>query len=270
MTRRELVCLLKENGVPDAEVDASLLFRHFGGVSAAFLLANRDFSLDSPAFLAAVKRRAAREPLAYILGEAPFYKECYTVSPDCLVPRFDTELLVERATALLPPRAHFADLCTGSGCVAISTLCRRGDTTADAYEISEGALRLAADNAAKNGVLSRMQLYPSDLLQASLPHGLYDAILSNPPYIPTAALDALAPEVQKEPRIALDGGRDGLLFYRHFLTAFRDSLKENGFFLFEIGYDQGDALRTLAEDGGYSFTLYRDAGGNARVVLLQK
>lgn len=270
MTRREAAALLSESGVPDADTDARLLFTHFGGVSSAYLLANPDFSLDSPAFREALLRRKAREPLAYILGEAPFFTELYTVSEDCLIPRFDTELLVEKAASLLPRGAHFADLCTGSGCVAVSTLRRRSDTTADAYEISSGALSLAQENAEKNGVAERVHLNKADLLCDTLPKNTYDAILSNPPYIPTRDLDALSPEVQSEPRIALDGGEDGLLFYRRFLTAFRTSLKTDGFFLFEIGYDLADAMQSLADEYGLSLTLFYDLGGNPRVVLFRK
>ena len=226
-------------------------------------------AFSGEALCAAVARRVASEPLQYILGEWGFWRETYEVSPDCLVPRPDTEHLVERAIALLPKDARFLDLCTGSGCVAISTLCSRPDTTALAVDLFEGTLALAARNATRNGVADRVQFLQADVLKTPPSVGQFDAILSNPPYIATDVVDTLAAEVQHEPRAALDGGADGLVFYRAILTAWRPLLRPNGFFLFEIGYDQGDQLRALAREVGLVAEVYRDYGGNDRVVLIK-
>ncbi len=270
MNRREITALFHRHGIADAETEARLLLSHFGGISPSALYANPDFSLDTPAFTEAVSRRLAHEPLAYIIGYAPFCNETYRVTPDCLIPRFDTERLVELACERLPKDAHFADLCTGSGCVSISTLCRRADTTAEGYELSPAALALSIENAARNGVSSRVVYHAADLLRDPLPERRFDAILSNPPYIAENELAALSPEVQNEPRLALDGGRDGMLFYRRFLAAYEGALKAGGFFLFEIGYRQDADIGRLAEELGYTVTVHRDYGGNPRVAELYR
>ncbi len=269
MTRRELIEKLVLAGIEAADVEATLLFSYFGGITAAECMASPLLSLDTPLFLLAVERRLAREPLAHILGYTDFYKETYHVTPDVLVPRPDTECLVEHAIHLLPRSARFADLCTGSGCVAISVLASRKDTTADAMDVSERALLVAAQNAVQNGVPSRVRFLRKDLLCEPLCEGPYHAILANPPYIPKKELKALSPEVQREPAIALDGGEDGMVFYRRFLRDFTSSLLPDGFFLFEIGFDQGDAICALAGECGMTATVFPDYGGRDRVALVR-
>ena len=268
MTLRELTATLSAAGIENASHEARVLFCHFGGFTNASLVGENP-SLDVPAFADAVERRLAREPLQYILGEACFFRETYEVSPDCLIPRADTELLVEEAIARLPLGGRFADLCTGSGCIAISVLASRTDLTADAYDISEGALALARRNAEGNGVEKRLTFYRRDLT-AEAPDGIYDAILSNPPYIASHVIDTLSPEVGREPRLALDGGDDGLVFYRTILSYAGAHLAPAGFLLFEIGYDQEEAIRCLAAARGYACEIRRDLGGNPRLAYLTK
>ena len=269
MTLRELSAHLASHGIENAAHEARLLFCHFGGFSPASLL-GEDPSLDTPALQDAVARRCGREPLQYILGEVAFFRESYEVSPDCLIPRADTELLVEEAIARLPQGALFADLCTGSGCIAVSVLANRTDTVAHAYDISEGALALAARNARRNGVEGRLTLCKRDLLREAPGGALYDAILSNPPYIATAVVDTLAPEVAWEPRIALDGGTDGVDFYRAILSYAATCLKKDGFLLLEFGYDQEAAICRLGADCGFSCEVRRDLGGNPRLAYLTR
>ncbi len=218
----------------------------------------------------AVARRAAHEPLAYIFGEWEFFREKYAVNENCLVPRADTELLVEKACAFLPKGARFLDLCTGSGCVAISTLATRRDTTAVALDLSRGALALARKNAETNGVAPRVEFVLSDVLRApdAALVGKFDAVLANPPYIAHAVLATLQEEVQKEPRMALDGGADGLDFYRAILRKWKSVLRPDGFFLLEIGYDQARSVGRIAADAGLSCEVFADLGGNDRVVFL--
>ena len=268
MTRRELENTLRRGGIEEAESEALLLFTYVTGLSKARLLAEPQLSLTDETLMPLLSRRLSHEPLQYILGEAPFGNEIYTVSPDCLIPRFDTERLVEAAAERIPKNAHIADLCTGSGCIAISLLCLRKDLTADAYDISEGALRIAEENAKRNGVIDRISFKKADLLSLPTLPRIYGAILSNPPYIPTKDLASLSPEVQKEPRLALDGGCDGLAFYKHFTAAFRASLAENGLFLFEIGFDQGNALREIANAAVMNCDIIKDYGGCDRVAIL--
>lgn len=273
MTYREIVAKLQNAGIESAEWDSFLLVEHFCGLSREQILREPERQFSSPALLAAVDRRAGRYPLQYLLGEWPFYRQIYRVSPDCLIPRADTEILVEEAIRKLPQGAFFADLCTGSGCIAISILCERPDTTAVAVDLSERALEIAAENAARNGVADRLLLRKADLLtrsewNADLPAPA--ALLSNPPYIPSGVLSGLSPEVQAEPRMALDGGEDGLIFYRKLLALAKEWLAPGGFCLFEIGFDQAEAIRSLAKDQFAACRILRDYGGNSRAALLEK
>jgi len=253
MNEQEIRAALARGGIENAAHEARLLCETFSGDTLK----------------QALERRLAREPLQYILGKWWFYRECYEVSPACLVPRSDTELLVEEAIRLLPQGAQFLDLCTGSGCVAISTLANRPDLTAHAVDLFDDTLALAARNAARNGVADRITFARADVLQAPTLAARFDAILANPPYIQDAVVPTLQREVQHEPSAALCGGADGLDFYRSILKNWQTVLKTGGFLLLEIGYDQADALRVLAAAYGRNATVKRDLGGNDRVVLLQ-
>jgi len=269
MTYREICKRLEDAGIENARWDAECLILHHVCVSRASLLSDLDRNFDDPALLDAVKRRCEREPLQYLLGEWEFYRQTYTVSPDCLIPRADTELLVEEAIRRLPQGARFADLCTGSGCIAISVLAERTDTQAFALEKFPATLALAKKNAERNGVLDRFSPICADVLDTPPALPRLDAILSNPPYIATEVIETLSPEVKREPRAALDGGEDGLLFYRAILDAYAPLLTPDGFVLFEIGYDQGDALVALGKAHGFSHVeILRDLGGCDRVAYL--
>ena len=273
MTYREICKRLTDAKIENAEWDAALLIEHFCSVSASLVPMEADRDYPQPDLTEAVARRASRYPLQYLVGEWQFYKQTYEVSPDCLIPRSDTEILVEEAIKRLPTGARFADLCTGSGCIAISTLAERPDTTAVAVEKFPNTLAVATRNAQKNGVQARFEGILADILtDAWMPTDTqFDAVLSNPPYIPAHELKNLAPELSAEPRAALDGGDDGLIFYREILRRYANALKPNGFFLFEIGYDQADAVTALGNDAGFdAVRVLRDYGGNDRVVLLQK
>ena len=272
MTYRRLCTLLQEAQIENAEWDALCLMEHFLSLSPSLLRAAPDRNYENENLENAIRRRLAHEPLQYILGEWDFYRQKYEVSPDCLIPRSDTEILVENAIRILPIRAHFADLCTGSGCIAISTLAERPDTTAVALEKFPNTLALAKRNAIKNHVDNRFCGILDDVLNAPeriAEHAPFDAILSNPPYIPTADIEELSPEVHAEPMVALDGGDDGLIFYRAILKNYAPLLKKDGFFLFEIGYDQADDLTSLAKERGFAHVrIIRDLGGRDRVVYI--
>ncbi len=268
MTLSDLTAALSQGGIENARGEARMLFSHFGGYSPATLMIGNP-TCDAPALTEALARRLRHEPLQYIIGKVTFCHETYRVTPDCLIPRSDTEILVEQAIRLLPRDIHFADLCTGSGCIAISTLAARTDLTADAYDISEGALYLARENAVRNGVASRLAMRACDLLKSPV-DGMYGALLSNPPYIIPEVIDTLAPEIAYEPRIALDGGNDGMDFYRAILANNLPHLIPRGLVLFEIGYDQADAIEALASHHNMSCRIEYDLGGNARLAVLQK
>ncbi len=273
MTYKKLCTLLKDGGVDAPEWEAALLMEHFYGISPSLCPLSPNEEYPDGDILNAVRRRLDHEPLQYILGEWSFYRQTYKVTPDCLIPRSDTEILVEEAIGNLPKNALFADLCTGSGCIAVSVLAERQDLRCIAVDKFPATLALAAHNAGKNGVLDRFTPMQADVLSPFplCEYGSLDAILSNPPYINTDVVKGLAPELHREPLAALDGGADGLDFYRAILRHTAVFLKEEGFFLFEIGYDQADALERLGKEAGFPHCkIRRDYGGNERTVTLSR
>lgn len=213
------------------------------------------------------RRLADGEPLAYILGEWSFYGEVYTVTPDVLIPRSDTEILVERLIRDLPQNGRFLDLCTGSGCVAISVAAHRPDLTCVAVDISAAALDIARKNAARNGVTERIRFVRGDVL-GDLPDAGdgFCAIAANPPYIDSAVVDTLSEQVRREPRLALDGGADGMDFYRAILSRHLSRLTPDGMLYFEIGYDQAEKITRLCAPR--PCRILRDYGGNDRVAVI--
>ncbi len=272
---RSLVAALTAGGVEDPTTEAGLLLEHFAALSPSAILSDRDRVHDIPALDEAVARRLTHMPLQYILGVWEFYGYRFAVNEHCLIPRPDTEILVEEAIRRLPSGARFADLCTGSGCIAVATLAERPDTHAVALELYPDTLAIATENARENGVLGRLTPICADLLtdgrEALAAHAPLDAILSNPPYIRTSDLDGLSPEVHHEPVAALDGGADGLIFYRAILRDYAPMLKPGGLILFEIGYDQADDLRPLCAEylPDATVTVKQDLGGHDRVVIIR-
>lgn len=217
------------------------------------------------------KRRACGEPLAYILGFAYFYGLRFSVSPACLIPQADTEIVTEKTIAHLKKGMRFADICTGSGCIALTALHETEGTEAVAFDISEGALAVAQENAEALGLSHRFRAMRADVFDEDFlsEAGLFDLIVSNPPYIPTCVIETLESDVQAEPHIALDGGADGLDFYRRLLDVCPAHIQKGGVLLLEIGYDQRAALVSLCEERGLSCEIFRDFGGNDRVCLVK-
>ena len=272
MTYAQICQQLREAGINTAEWEASLLVEHFFGVDATLVRLDPGHDYAGDELTAAVAARVRRYPLQYLLGSWQFYRQTYRVTPDCLIPRSDTEILVEEAIRRLPRNARFADLCTGSGCIAISVLAERPDTRAVAVEKYPKTLALAIENAATNRVSERFTPLQADVLEEiELPDTPLDAILSNPPYIAADELALLSPEVRTEPRVALDGGEDGLLFYRRILELHAKHLKPDGLILLEIGYNQAGAVLELGARYGFERGyVLRDLGGNNRVVVLKR
>ena len=211
MTYRQICKALQSVGIENARDEARLLLSHFCGVTPAQLPFRMNENFENAALAEAVQRRQTHEPLQYLLGEWEFYGLPFAVSPDCLIPRPDTELLVERAIEKLPKGAHFADFCTGSGCIACAVLANRPDTRATLVDAFAPTLEMARKNCAKNGVDGRAELLLRDLLQPL--EGAFaqkfDCILSNPPYIPTEVVKGLAPELAHEPQAALEASDGG-------------------------------------------------------------
>lgn len=267
MRLKEAAKILSEAGVDSALHDARAIFRCFGGISEAELLIS-DPEVSDEKTVSAIYRRAEREPLQYIIGEVDFYRERYEVSKDCLIPRSDTEILVDFAVHSIPEGESFADICTGSGCIAISTLKNTKNTHAVGIDISEGALRMAARNAEKNGVSERLTLIQADAMSYSPSEKVF-AILSNPPYVTDGEYEDLEPEIKREPREAFLGGRDGLDFYRAIIPRAVGKIKNGGFVAVEIGAEQAEGLFAIARELDLSGELIKDLGGRDRVFVIR-
>lgn len=270
MTRSQLAKTLRDAGIPDAGTESLILLESIFGISRGEILADPRKDYPSDALENAIARRLRKEPLQYILGQWPFMNEIYEVSPDCLIPRQETELLCEMLIRLLPVNGRFLDLCTGSGCIAISALCARNDTTAEAVDLYPETLRIAEKNAERNRVRERIRFHKCDITQEAdaTAFPLYDCIVSNPPYISTSELDRLEPELAYEPRSALDGGSDGLRFYRPLIRFWSQHLMPNGTMLLEIGADQGDSIVRMAEQNSLYCRISQDYAGLDRIAAL--
>lgn len=275
MTYNFICDVLRDAGIEDYRVDAAMLIERFCGVSRERLIFSKDVDFSSSELERAVELRKKRFPLQYILGEWTFCGDAYAVGEGCLIPRQETELLVLAAERILPENAKFVDLGTGSGCITISLLKRRADLNAVAVDISPDALKYARLNAERNGVSGRARFITADMLDerapdAVIPDGKVFAVLSNPPYIRSDEVKALAPELSFEPTLALDGGDDGLDFYRAVIKNFSGKLDDGGVFIFEIGYDEGRALEALADERGFDCETEKDLSNLDRIAVLRR
>ena len=226
MNYSSIVKLLTEHGIASASNDAAELISHFNGKPPSWCLANRDQNLP-PEITKAAERLAAGTPLQYITGRAWFMGDKYFVSPDVLIPQPDTEHLAEAALKHLKPGMRLLDLCTGSGCIIISVL-KRVIASGTGVELSAPALAVARRNAEIHKIGSRLELTQADALDSDIVTKLVseaDVIVSNPPYINADVIDTLSPQVRSEPRLALDGGRDGMRFYNRFITDYTRLMK---------------------------------------------
>ncbi len=283
LTLRQLRLLasdaLTAAGVENARREADWLLAHALRMPSAQLATGSDGMLDHAEATKAwsfIERRVAREPLQYILGSQEFQGLEIALTSDVLIPRPETELLVEVATQAVAAylRPVIADIGTGSGCIAIALAKACPFATLYASDISWPALAVARRNAAEHDVARQVKFLRADLLNcfAVATKGIFDAIVSNPPYVPDGAIEALQPEVSRyEPRLALAAGIDGLTYYRRFLGAAPALLKPGGHLIMELGYGQATAVRTLAEETGLSVLRCRkDDAGIERVLILRR
>jgi release factor glutamine methyltransferase len=217
-----------------------------------------------------IARRKNGEPLAYILGRVDFFGLELCVSSACLTPRADTEVIVEKALDFLGEKcARVLDICTGSGCIALA-VAENSHADVLGVDVSEDALEIANKNAEKCGLAGRVKFLRRDALAEDFLAGeKYDLIISNPPYIPTGDIASLSAEVKHEPMLALDGGGDGLTFYRRFVSVLPEHLEKGGAIIFEIGYDQEEAILALCESAGLFCEIFRDYGGNVRGAVIK-
>lgn len=205
------------------------------------------------AYRALIQRRLTGEPTQYLVGSKEFYGRRFEVDARVLIPRSETELLVEAVLRVVPKDApaRVLDLCTGSGCIAISIAAERPQASVWATDLMAGALEVAKGNAARLGVDGRVSFFQGDLFAAIPADAKFDVIVSNPPYVKRGELPGLQKEVQKEPREALDGGEDGLELIRRIADAALPRLKAGGLLALEIGDEQGAALQELLVRAGY-------------------
>lgn len=262
---------LEAAGVDSPVIDARLLLEAGAGVGRVDIITDprRPVSDEQAAAVEAlVRRRVAREPIGHILGHKGFWTLDFAVSADVLTPRPETEHLVEVAMETLPKGwpARILDLGVGSGAILLSVLSERPESTGIGVDTSEAALAVARTNAERLGFADRATLKHGNWTDGI--EGQFDLILSNPPYIPSADIDGLEPEVAKwEPRLALDGGPDGLEPYRRIIADLPRLLAPTGAFAFEVGKGQAEAVRALAEAQGLSTSVPRtDLAGIPRVV----
>lgn len=270
MTFKEAVEKLKKADIDSARSEAAAIFCAILKVDSARLPLIFDEDFDSAELSEAIEKRCARIPLQYVLGECEFFGIELCVSPDCLCPRPDTEILVETALSLLPSDAEFLELCTGSGCIPIALCKTREDVRGIATDKFENTLAAAEKNVSRHALGDRIDLRLADLFDEPdfIGERRFDAIISNPPYIPKKVIDTLSAEVRHEPIAALDGGADGFDFYRRIVSGYAKFLKASGVIIFEIGYDQANGMKILAKDHGFDCRIVKDLGGNDRVAVL--
>jgi release factor glutamine methyltransferase len=272
---------LSQAGIESPRLDAEVLLRHLLGLErdALFLRLKDPLSLrDQERFRQLLERRAAREPLAYISGHKEFWSLDFMVTPAVLIPRPETELLVELALHHVPEYrgepVRILDIGTGSGAIAVSLALHLPESEVWGVDISAAALRIAELNAQRQGIERRMRFFQGDLFDALKQTGaIFDLIVANPPYIRSAELAVLAPEIREwEPPAALDGGTEGIDFYPRIIGAAPGHLAERGRVLLEIGSDQADSVVDLfAGAGGYlPASVYPDCAGHDRVVAAVK
>ena len=269
--------ILRNAGVPEARRQAASLLQDVIQRDRTFLLSHPEYVLskeEEDRFRQNLTRRANGEPLQYITGNQAFFGLDFEVTKDVLIPRPETELLVESALKLIAKDSNprICDVGTGSGCIAISIVHEQKGATAIAIDISEAALRVAQRNAVRHSVTHRISFVAADCLSAIRPNHTFDLLISNPPYVAGSSWEGLQREVRDhEPQVALLSGVDGLTMIRRLLVESETFLKPGGHLLFEIGFDQGAAVEELVNHSVWHILdIHPDLQGIPRLVSLQK
>jgi len=256
-------------GIAGARLEAQLLLAHVLKCSRVQLYTGFDKPLAEPelaGYRDLIKRRLAGEPVAYLLGEHEFWGLPFAVDASVLVPRPDTETVIEVVKSVAPAASRVLDLCTGSGAIAVSLAKELPAASVVATELSPEAAAIAKINAERNTVADRVEVRVGDLW-APVAGEQFDLIVSNPPYIASEVIATLSAEVRREPRMALDGGRDGLVFYDRICAGVAEHLAPGGWLVVEHGFDQADAVRARFEAVGLvDVVLVHDLAKNPRVT----
>lgn len=260
---------LQKAGIDDARLDAWYLLEYVTGITKASYYGNPEEEVEEEKaldYLEKIRIRSTRVPLQHITGEQEFMGYPFLVNQHVLIPRQDTETLVEEALHMSHEGMRVLDMCTGSGCILLSMMKMKPDMEGVGCDISEEALKVAEENRKRLNV-NNVSFIQSDLFEQI--EGTFDMIVSNPPYIRTDVIQELQDEVRMhDPWIALDGKEDGLFFYRKIVNEGGRFLKNGGVLLFEIGCDQGEAVSELMKVSGYSnVKIKKDLAGLDRVVI---
>jgi release factor glutamine methyltransferase len=273
---------LSAAGITNARLDAEVLLAHIIRKDRVWLITHRDDALDQKnqrEFDEALRRRTQREPLQYIIGNQEFWGLEFKVTPDVLIPRPETELIIEAALAIVQDRnrqLRIIDLCTGSGCIAVSLAKELTSAHVIATDVSERALAVARENARNHGVADRIRYLEGDLfgpLEELDLRGRVDIMASNPPYVRAGDLAALQPEVKDhEPQMALIAGPEGTEIAKRIIRTAPEYLKKNGALIMEMGLGQAEALTRMAEEtGAYGKPgILKDLAGIERVIVAKK
>lgn len=264
---------LKNIGIENSIYEARILLSKVLNKSLEWVMIhiNEEVNdVDRQCFETLINRRILGEPFQYIIGNCYFFGYEFSVNEAVLVPRSDTEVWVEKVIELakkIKPNS-ILDLCTGSGCIAITLKKELKDVLVYGSDISEKALAVAKENAYKNK--ADVEFFKSDLFD-EIENKKFDIIVSNPPYIPSEDISSLSTDVQKEPRIALDGGKDGLMFYRKITKEAKKYLKTQGYLVFEFGYNQAEDVKEILTENGFNvLEIIKDYSGNTRAIISKK
>ncbi len=268
---------LENSGVSSSKLDSLVLLTHALSVSKEYVIFNPDFEPEQhleERFLTMINRRAIREPVSHIIGKREFYGYDFFVTQDTLDPRPDSESLIELVLRKNPQKndaLKFLEIGTGTGCLIITLLLLYKNSSAIGVDISDKALQICNKNAIQNQVQDRLQLIKSDLF-SDLKNQKFDFIISNPPYIPSKDIAGLQEEVRNfEPLLALDGGTDGLDFYRSIAKSGADFLINNGRIFLEIGFDQKDDVVKIFTQENFTFEDFQpDLAGVSRALVFKK
>lgn len=267
---RDLRARLRDAGLETPELDARLLISYALGCAPDDVILKPDMPVQAGAALEnALARRLKREPVAKITGTREFYGLAFGVTADVLDPRPDTETLIDEARRYLGPGMRILDLCTGSGAILATLLTLEPGASGIAADISASALDVARRNFKRHGLEARAQIVESDYLESV--EGRFDLIVCNPPYIESGVIESLDDDVRLyDPRIALDGGADGLAPYRIVFPQIRDYMNDAAHALFEIGATQGADVTRLAQNAGLTvMRVVNDLNAHARVVVVE-
>ena len=267
---------LARRGIESARLDAEVLLAYVLQQDRVYLYVHFDQPLEPSevdAYRELIVQRGRRIPVAYLTGEKEFYSRAFRVEPGVLIPRPDTEILVERVVAWAHGRGgplEIADIGTGSGAIAVTLALELPQAAVWATDVSDEALRVAAGNAERLGASGRVHFLHGPWVEP-LDGRQFDAVVANPPYIPSAELERLAPEIRYEPRVALDGGQDGLAAYRGLVPGALKAVRPGVIAAVEVGDGQAETVAQMAERAGWQrVETVKDHAGIDRVVVMER